>query len=208
MTAPAPPPPVEETLAAALAERGWAVAPGYLSPEELQLWAEEVASSWAEGEFRRAGVGRGSTFHLRPEVRNDYVKWLEPEQGTENERRHFARMETLRQALNREMYLGLVGFEAHLAIFPEGARYRCHLDQFQNAYHRQVSTILYLNRDWRWEDEGALRLYLDRPETEPYEDILPIGGTLVCFHSERFHHEVLPARRERQSVTGWFTRRP
>jgi SM-20-related protein len=36
--------------------------------------------------------------------------------------------------------------------------------------------------------------------------VLPEGGTLVCFLSDRFHHEVLPARRERLSVTGWFTR--
>lgn len=30
---------------------------------------------------------------------------------------------------------------------------------------------------------------------------------MLCFSSERFHHEVLPARRERLSVTGWFRRR-
>ena len=35
---------------------------------------------------------------------------------------------------------------------------------------------------------------------------MPEGGTLVCFLSDRFHHEVLPARRERLSITGWFTR--
>jgi SM-20-related protein len=37
--------------------------------------------------------------------------------------------------------------------------------------------------------------------------VAPVGGTLVAFLSERFHHEVLPARRERYSLTGWFTRR-
>ncbi|MFP5505881.1 MAG: 2OG-Fe(II) oxygenase, partial [Gammaproteobacteria bacterium] len=35
-------------------------------------------------------------------------------------------------------------------------------------------------------------------------DVLPQGGTFVCFLSDRFHHEVLPATRERMSVTGWF----
>jgi SM-20-related protein len=53
----------------------------------------------------------------------------------------------------------------------------------------------------------ALRLYLGEPEAEPYEDVLPLGGTLVAFLSARFHHEVLPFSRERLSVTGWFTRR-
>jgi SM-20-related protein len=38
-------------------------------------------------------------------------------------------------------------------------------------------------------------------------DVLPEGGTLVAFLSERFQHEVLPARRERLALTGWFRRR-
>jgi len=29
----------------------------------------------------------------------------------------------------------------------------------------------------------------------------------VCFLSERFEHEVLPAKRERVALTGWFRRR-
>jgi len=35
----------------------------------------------------------------------------------------------------------------------------------------------------------------------------PTGGTLVLFLSERFAHEVLPAKRERLSLTGWFKSR-
>jgi SM-20-related protein len=116
-------------------------------------------------------------------------------------------MELLRQTLNRELTLGLFGFEAHLALYPPGARYRCHLDQFQDEGDRVLSTSLYLNRGWGVEDEGFLRIYLDEPESAPFEDVLPVGGTLVCFLSGRFHHEVLPSRRERLSATGWFTRR-
>jgi SM-20-related protein len=37
--------------------------------------------------------------------------------------------------------------------------------------------------------------------------VLPQGGRLVAFLSDRFEHEVLPARRERMSFTGWFRRR-
>jgi SM-20-related protein len=65
---------------------------------------------------------------------------------------------------------------------------------------------LYLNLGWSREDGGALRLYLEEPESEPLEEVFPEGGTLVCFLSDRFHHEVLPARRERLAATGWFTR--
>jgi SM-20-related protein len=38
-------------------------------------------------------------------------------------------------------------------------------------------------------------------------DVLPQGGRLLTFLSERFEHEVLPAHRERISLTGWFRRR-
>jgi SM-20-related protein len=139
-------------------------------------------------------------------MREDYVRWLDPPGETSCEKRYFALMEQLRLTLNRELFLGLFDFEAHLALYPRRARYRCHLDRFQDQANRVVSVSLYLNRGWRPEDEGALRLYLEKPESEPYEDILPVGGTLVCFLSDRFHHEVLPARRDRLAATGWFTR--
>jgi SM-20-related protein len=38
-------------------------------------------------------------------------------------------------------------------------------------------------------------------------DVAPIGGTFVTFLSAEYEHEVLPARRERASLTGWFTTR-
>jgi SM-20-related protein len=194
-------------LALDLAERGYSVTPSFLDSEEVSAWNGEAGSAWRDGGFRHAGVGRGDTFRVQPEVRNDQIRWLEPQYGSPIERRHFERMEELRLVLNRELYLGLLGFEAHLSVFSQGARYRCHLDQFRNAYHRIVSAVLYLNPDWTEDDGGALRLYLEEPESAPWEDVLPTGGTLVLFLSARFHHEVLPAGRERLAVTGWFTRR-
>jgi len=135
------------------------------------------------------------------------VRWLDPPGATPSERRYFELMERLRQSLNRELTLGLFGLEAHLALYPPGARYRCHLDQFRDEGDRVLSTSLYLNPGWAAEDEGFLRLYLEGPESPPFEDVLPVGGTLVCFLSAELHHEVLPSRRERLAATGWFTRR-
>ena len=196
-----------ETIASRIAEQGWAVHRDFLEEGEILAWSREARASFRDGDFRPAGVGRGKGRRLRPEVREDLVRWLDPPGATSSERRYFELMELLRQRLNRELTLGLFGFEAHLALYPEGARYRCHLDRFQDEENRILSVSLYLNPDWRLEDDGALRLYLDEPESEPFEDVLPTGGTLVCFLSERFHHEVLPSRRERLSATGWFTRR-
>ena len=38
-------------------------------------------------------------------------------------------------------------------------------------------------------------------------DVVPSGGSLVVFLSGEVPHEVLPATRERLSLTGWFRRR-
>jgi SM-20-related protein len=36
------------------------------------------------------------------------------------------------------------------------------------------------------------------------KDFLPMAGRLVIFRSDEIEHEVLPATRERLSITGWI----
>jgi SM-20-related protein len=77
----------------------------------------------------------------------------------------------------------------------------------QRQSQRKISCIVYLNQDWKNEDGGQLRLYLNETDASNNEksiDILPISGRSVIFLSDTFYHEVLPARRERISLTGWF----
>jgi SM-20-related protein len=106
--------------------------------------------------------------------------------------------------MNRDLMTGLADFEGHFAVFPAGAGYARHFDRLHGSDLRAISAALYLNDAWRPEDGGQLRLYTGGGRSE---DILPIGGRLVVFVSERFEHEVLPATRERMSFTGWFRRR-
>lgn len=54
---------------------------------------------------------------------------------------------------------------------------------------------------------GALRLYDSAHPEAAYREVLPAGGTVVCFLSDPVWHEVMPAQRERRSLTGWFRRR-
>jgi len=42
---------------------------------------------------------------------------------------------------------------------------------------------------------------------DDFRGLLPEAGTFVAFLAERFPHEVLPARRPRLALTGWFRRR-
>ncbi len=200
--------PSATTLAAlveAFGDRGWADAPGFLPPDAVGRLAEETRARWRRGGFRPAGVGRGDSLRVRPEIRDDQVCWIDAARPTRAQARYLAAMEVLRRALNQGLWLGLFGFEAHLTVYPPGARYQRHLDRFAGASHRAVSAVLYLNETWDPADGGALRLYLDERDQR---DLAPLGGRLVLFRSERFEHEVLPAARERVSATGWFTRRP
>jgi SM-20-related protein len=54
---------------------------------------------------------------------------------------------------------------------------------------------------------GHLRLYTGEAQSG-YVDIPPDGGQLLIFLSARFSYEVLPTRRLRASITGWFRKRP
>ncbi|MCC5867941.1 MAG: 2OG-Fe(II) oxygenase [Gammaproteobacteria bacterium] len=193
----------------ALVEHGWVSLPHWLPDECVSQLRQLSEANWRAGRLRHAGVGRGAGFRVLPEVRGDRVLWLDDATADAATADFLASMEGLRLAFNRALYLGLDYFEAHLTMYPPGARYRPHLDHFRNSHHRVVSSVLYLNAgDWACADGGQLRLYLGSQPRGEHVDILPCGGTMVLFLSQRFWHEVLPAGRDRWSITGWFCRRP
>jgi SM-20-related protein len=195
-----------ERIVEELAASGRSVQAGFLAPAEILALREETAESWRTGAFRPAGVGAGAESQVRGEIRGDNILWLEAP-ATVAQQVYLDALERLRLAINRELYLGLLGFEGHLAVYPPGSFYRKHLDRFQTAGHRVVSCILYLNDDWKAEDGGQLRLYAGPEEDAATEDVLPSGGNFVIFLSGSDYHEVLPAKRERVSLTGWFRTR-
>jgi SM-20-related protein len=152
-------------------------------------------------------VGRGNELVIREEIRTDHVKWLSGENVTESQRGYLDILEEVRLELNRSLFLGLLDFEGHFAVYPEGGFYKAHLDQHRDRGERVVSVILYLNDDWQPGDGGELKLWTTPGEKEgAYVIIEPRLGTLVCFLSADFWHEVLPAIKTRASITGWFRR--
>jgi SM-20-related protein len=181
---------------------GFAICPGFLQADAVLALQEHALSRLAAGDFRPAAVGSGTRRRVRPDLRGDDILWLSSP-GCPAEQDLLRRLEGLRRALNRELALGLFEFECHYAAYPPGAAYARHLDRFVTDATRTVSCIVYLNPGWAEADGGALRLHVG---DEPV-DVLPEGGTLVAFLSERFWHEVLPATRLRLSLTGWYRRR-
>lgn len=194
------------TILAGLADRGWCVLPDFLPPETVAALRAECLARHAAGAFHRAGIGSGRASVVE-EVRSDSILWVEADDPHPAVRRYVGATEMLKQAVNRDFFLGLDELEAHFALYPQGALYRKHLDRFRDDDRRTLIAIVYLNEDWSEADGGLLRFWPDPSGEGETIDIVPAGGTLVTFLSGLYWHEVLPARRNRLALTGWYKRR-
>lgn len=188
-----------------IGRQGWATMRSCLNHEDSLRLKAECEKGCANGNFRRAGVGRGGELAIREDIRRDQVMWLVPGEFTFEQEIYLAWLETLRVALNQRFFLGLFEYEGHFAIYPEGAFYKPHLDRHLGTSDRIVTVILYLNPDWQVGDGGELKLWTTAGESKgDFVLIEPRMGTLVCFLAGDHWHEVLPAKKTRMSITGWF----
>lgn len=190
-------------IAAALRDHGWWAGDGLLPGALLDALADACGGLQAAGALRRAGTGRATPPGRDTGLRGDSIAWLSADDGDDAARHFLEHMETLRLALNRALLLGLHELEAHYAVYPPGAGYARHRDRFRDDEARVLSLVVYLNDAWSDDDGGALRLHLPGGA----HDVRPARGTSVLFLSGEIEHEVLPARRDRRSIAGWFRRR-
>lgn len=201
-------------IADAIAQRGIAIVDDFLPGATISTLGEEIKQLHSAQKMQAAGTGRGEAV-LNQSMRGDHILWLDEQNSTPAQLVYFASMEALRQYLNQSLYLGLFALESHLALYPAGTRYATHLDRFKNSNNglplRQVSCILYLNQNWQDSNGGHLRIYTQKKQPPTLDsvfmDVLPTAGRLVLFLSDTFYHEVLPANRDRMSLTGWFLTR-
>jgi len=185
-------------IAAALADKGRIVLPAAL-PAALSAALRRRAIA-VEGELKQAGIGRGWAHAVNAAVRTDAIRWLNPDDAAEAA--YLAWMEQLRLGLNRRLFLGLFDYEAHFAVYEPGAYYRKHLDAFQGASNRVLTTVFYLNPQWPPEDGGELLVYdLDGGLLH---SIAPDLGKMAIFLSAKHPHEVAETQRKRYSIAGWF----
>lgn len=188
-----------------IAEQGYAVIENFLSQNQVKALALQAQSLQNAGEMYKATTGVAKVENATR--RGDFIHWIEASQASTAEAAYLNAMAALQQAINQAFFLGLFELESHFAIYPPGAGYQKHLDQFIGKEERKVSCILYLNDNWHSDHGGQLRMYLDKKDDKRFIDITPQAGTLVVFLSSDFLHEVLPANRERMSVSGWFRTR-
>ena len=190
-----------ELLIEGILQNGYAYIDDFLPTNDIEGLAAILRSRYAEGEFQAAGIGKTDYHQQDKTIRGDSILWLEPETDIALEQKYLGQIADFIQYLNRTCYTGLQGCELHYALYPIGAFYKRHVDRFVNDESRQYSIILYLNKDWAETDGGHLLLHLDNGRQEY---ILPKAGRLVCFPSHLIPHEVLMAKRERLSLTGWL----
>ncbi len=193
-----------ENILKNLAQHGWSVQESFLSTELTQSLKETLISFRENGMLKQAGIGRKNNFHIEQSIRSDEIAWFDESNLNVQQKKFLDITQQLQDAINEKLYLGLFELEIHFALYAPNAFYKRHLDQHKNQDTRVVTIIAYLNEAWRKEDGGELQLYLNDGKTII---IYPNAGTLVCFMSAEFEHEVLPAKRERASLTGWFRKR-
>jgi SM-20-related protein len=190
-----------------IAKQGYAIIEDFLNPKEIQLLIKQAKDLQSSEQMHKASTGRNKGLKKNLNIRGDFIYWIESHHATEGESIYLQSMYEIQKALNQTFFLGLFELESHFAIYPSGSFYQKHLDQFIGKEERKVSSILYLNNEWKDEDGGHLRLFLDKESNTNFIDIRPLAGRLVIFLSSEFLHEVLPAKRERISLTGWFRTR-
>jgi len=189
-----------EFIADGLAESGYAVADEFLSEDEVNTILELDIFQEGVNAFRKAGVGKIQQLQINESIRGDYIRWIDKNDAPPPVKVYMNRLKGLSEFLNQSLFLSLKDTEVHFTIYPAGSFYKRHLDQFKKDDHRKLSVICYLNKDWQDAHGGQLRMFLEKGQME----FLPLAGRLVCFRSDMIEHEVLPATRERLSLTGWM----
>jgi SM-20-related protein len=183
-----------------LAEEGYAIIDDFLNASEVGAILSLDDFKNALLQFKKAGIGKSEERQINESIRGDFIQWIDPVKATPPIQAYLDKVRTLISHVNQTLFLSLKDFEIHMTIYPIGSYYKRHLDQFKKDDHRRLSVICYLNTNWSEEQGGQLRIYLN----DGFKDVLPIAGRLVCFRSDLLEHEVLPATRERLSLTGWL----
>jgi SM-20-related protein len=191
------------SVGAELRGAGVIICDQFAMPAQIRSLRDCAESRRSQGEFAPARIGGRAASQRREDVRGDSTCWLQ-EPLYPAERGLLEQFEELRLQLNRDAFLGLFDLEMHYAWYPPGAGYNRHVDQPQGRAQRLVSLVLYLNLDWDPLAGGLLRIY---DAAERTLDIEPIAGRLVCFLTAGREHAVLPASRDRFSISGWFRAR-
>lgn len=193
------------TLADHLYHQGFYTVDNFLPVDTAKSLRDTALQLDSSGHFQQGKIGQQSLASNNPTIRADKLHWLDEDSNQPAIRDWFSATRAIANELNRQFFLGLVDFETHFALYPPGAFYKKHVDQFHNKQDRRISCVYYLNDNWHDDFGGHLHLY-DK-EDRKLATILPDANRLVCFLSD-LPHEVAATTRTRLSIAGWMKTRP
>lgn len=175
-----------------LDQHGFAIIDDAYSNDYVHQLIEECTSNL--NRFREAAIQNG----VISKIRSDHILWLNPELVISNH--HVQALYSLGQELNRAFYLGIRDVEAHFACYNAGEFYALHRDNPQGKNGRMVSTVYYLHEDWQDDWGGELHL---QDKNDIWHVLQPKPNRIALFQSDLLH-EVLEAKHQRLSITGWL----
>lgn len=175
-----------------LDQHGFAIIDDAYSDDYVHQLIEECTSNL--NRFREAAIQNG----VISKIRSDHILWLNPELVISNQ--HVQALFSLGQELNRAFYLGIRDVEAHFACYNAGEFYALHRDNPQGKNGRMISTVYYLHEDWQDDWGGELHL---QDKNDIWHVLHPKPNRIALFQSDLLH-EVLEAKHQRLSITGWL----
>lgn len=208
-----------------LAKNNYVVIPNFLTAELQKSLRQDVGQLQDGGHFKIAKIGQDSTNTLNRQIREAQTCFIGgsgprdiPDSSARSEMTSL--LQSVCAKLSQNDALQSPKLDQNLsellyAYYPQGGFYRRHRDAIAGSASvlRTFSLLLYLNEDWKESDEGYLRMHMDSGgdelpagEQPKFLDVMPQGGTLVLFDSEKVPHEVLDTKSERLAIVGWYNR--
>ncbi|MFN1835540.1 2OG-Fe(II) oxygenase [Balneola sp. MJW-20] len=182
-----------------LAEKDFVVVDDFISEEMFSSVMSFFRSAEENDKLKKAGIGSTDDFTVKPEVRGDFIYWLDEDRDQQISV-FFNLMTELQEKLRRFCFLSLAASEFHIAKYPAGSHYDKHLDQFTGRNNRLITVLIYLNEHWKEGDGGELLIHGFEKEIK----IPPVARRLLLFKSDVIEHEVLKTNVPRYSLTGWL----
>ena len=145
-------------------------------------------------QFREAAIQNG----IVSNIRSDHILWIN--ENLMIAQHHIQSLEALSQQFNHAFYLGIKEVEAHFACYNAGEFYALHRDNPQGKNGRMISTVYYLHEDWQDDWGGELHL---QDKNDIWHVLQPKPNRIALFQSDLLH-EVLEAKHQRLSITGWL----
>lgn len=184
--------------------KGFHIIDDFLDKTSFENLRKKAEQRLSQGDFRQAKIGKQRDANHHFDIRKDSICWLDEDENDTALCAYFSKIRELAKTLNRTLFLGLVDFETHFAVYQPGSFYKKHVDQFTNTLQRRISCVYYLNADWHESFAGQLKLY--DCEDQLLTQVFPQPNRFICFRSE-LPHEVCETKKNRYSIAGWMKTR-